>query len=131
MLAGTGAVAPDKAAVRRVVRALLPPRIDLRSTLGRRAKAILTSIVESLGPDATAAQHQDAKRLCELMLMAEAARATSLATGRKVDLDRLIRLEGTITRMRRQLGLDKPRAPKRQTIHDYLARRAAGATPAA
>jgi len=82
-------------------------RLDGRGATARRIKAIANAYSVRLGETTDPAIRADIRRLAELEAICEAHRAAALRREPAVDLAVVVRLEGTVRRLRHSLGLDK------------------------
>ena len=95
--------------------------IDGRTALGRRIRDLAEIFVQRLGGwDVLNDMELTAvKRAAEMVGLAEQARANALQHG-KVDLDKLLRFEGSADRAVRRLGIKPESKPAPASLADYL-----------
>jgi hypothetical protein len=89
------------------------PGFDGRSTEARRYKDLVDGYTQALGGKLTEAQITAARRCAELTVLAEQTRARALR-GEAVDQLALVRLEGSLNRAIRALGIEPPRPSRRR-----------------
>lgn len=122
----------ESAAPKRRKRKPAGPHLDGRTRGAKRIKAVTDALLAELGGvvnDATMMVR--IRRAAELVVAAEIARGNAL-TGKKVDLAKLIRLEGVASRAVKELQAHKAKPPSgRELLERHIAatRAAKGATP--
>ena len=101
-------VIPQTSAGLRAGRSTARRRLDGRSVEARRIKALVAGYSARLGDVAAdPGVRSDIRRLAELEAICESRRAAALRR-EPIDLAVMVRLEGTIRRLRRGLRLDAP-----------------------
>ncbi len=99
-----------------------PTGWDGRTARARELKGVYSRLLTCLPSDVIL---DDGVRLrvaelAELHLAAQALRRQLLDADRKLNISNLLRLEGLIARLTRELGLAKPRTAKPQGLREYL-----------
>ena len=103
-------------------------RLDGRCKAARAIKAERARLLAALGSRSDPLTLARVDELAQLRVIAAEMRAKALVGTVTVDTDRIAKLQHTIERVSRLLGLDKPREPMPPDLRTYLAGRASLST---
>lgn len=98
--------------------------VDGRSTVFRRYREILASLVSDMGGDPSEAQEQIARRAASLAIWCEQA-DTDAANGKPIDIGAYTTASNSLRRLLESLGLERKARNVTPTIAEYAARKAA------